>query len=242
VSATQALNQEASVNGYQWGISLGMGHSEASASVARDNHVSLRHYTEWGSVAFERLGLSRFGDTDQAWAVDAYPRLWSGAYANVRYQIANTPELYPARSWRAELYQNIGGGWELAASHDFLGFGSGVRIHGVSVGKYWGNFFARWRHQQVSSDSSAGSGDRFMVRYYYQGDANHYVELNASNGRSDDFQSSLIQQSRSDSRGVVWYHFVTQDWGFKLSASESNDSSAYNSKARNVGLGLTRRW
>lgn len=136
----------------------------------------------------------------------------------------------------------MGSGWELAASRDFLGFGSGVRIDGVAAGKYWGNFFARWRHQQVSSDSSSGKGDRFFVRYYYEGDANHYVELNASKGRSDDFGSALIQQSRSDSRGVVWYHFVTRDWGFKLSASESTDTSGYGGKARDLGLGLTRRW
>lgn len=238
----ETLNQDATADGHKWAVSVGVGRSASGSSVARDNSLSLRRYGELGSIAVERLGLSRFGDTDQAWAVDAYPRLWRGAYANVRYQFANTPDLYPARSWRAELYQNVGGGWELAASRDFLGFGSGVRIDGVAAGKYWGNFFARWRHQQVSSDSSAGKGDRFFVRYYYEGDANHYVELNASKGRSDDFGSALIQQSRSDSRGVVWYHFVTRDWGFKLSASESNDSSAYNSKARDLGLGLTRRW
>ena len=136
----------------------------------------------------------------------------------------------------------LGGGWELAVSRDVLGFGSGVRIDGVSAGKYWGNFFARWRHQQVKSDSSSGSGDRLFVRYYYEGDADHYVEANVSRGRSDDFSSALIQSSRSDSRGLVWYHFVTRDWGFKLSASESNDSSGSGSKARDLGIGLTRRW
>ena len=49
----------------------------------------------------------------------------------MRYQRTASPELYPARAWRAELYQNVGAGWELAASRDFLGFGSGVRIDGV---------------------------------------------------------------------------------------------------------------
>jgi len=233
---------EVQSQGYKWAVSAGLSRTSSGASSANDNSLSLRHYGEFGSIAVERLGLHRFGYADQAWAVDAYPRLWRGAYANLRYQRTSSPELYPALSWRAELYQNMGGGWELAASHDFLGFGSGVRIDGVSAGKYWGNFFARWRHQQVSSDSSSGKGDRFFVRYYYEGDADHYLELNASRGRSDDFSSALIQQSRSDSRGLVWYHFVTRDWGFKLSASGSTDTSGGGGQARDLGIGLTRRW
>jgi YaiO family outer membrane protein len=210
--------------------------------MARENSLSLRRYGELGSIAVERLSLRRFGFSDTAWAVDAYPRLWPGAYANLRYQYADSPALYPKRSWRAELYQNISGGWELAVSRDFLGFGSGVRIDGVSIGKYWGNFFARWRHQQVQSDSSSGRGDRFFVRYYYPGDADHYVEANASRGRSDDFGSALINTSSSDSRGLVWYHFVSREWGFKLSASESTDTAGFGAKSQDLGVSLTRRW
>lgn len=245
-SGTMAPRQtsvpEAASQGHRWALSAGLFQTRAGSFSARENSVGLRHYTPLGSIAIERLGQQRFGYTDEAWAVDAYPRLWQGAYANLRYQQTSTADLYPPRAWRAELYQNAGGGWELAASRDFLGFGSGVRIDGISVGKYWGNFFARWRHQQVHSDSSSGRGDRFFVRYYYEGDADHYVELNLSRGRSDDFSTGLILPSRSDSRGVVWYHFVSRDWGFKLSASQSNDSAGVGVRAQNAGVSLVRRW
>ena len=233
---------EANAQGHKWALSGGLYKTQAGTFSARERSVSLRHYSEWGSIAIERLGQERFGYTDQAWALDAYPRLWQGAYANVRYQRTTSPDLYPGRAWRAELYQNVGGGWELAASRDYLGFGSGVRIDGVSAGKYWGNFFARWRHQRVQSDSSSGQGDRFFVRYYYEGDADHYVEANVSHGRSEDFSTGLILPSRSDSRGVVWYHFVNRDWGFKLSASQSKDSAGVGVSARDLGLSLVRRW
>lgn len=242
VWATEPDAPQPEARTHTWAISVSAAHASSGQTRAHDNSVSLRHYADWGSIALERLGVSRFGERDQAYAVDAYPRLWQGAYANVRYQRAPSADLYPATSWRAELYQNVGNGWELAASRDVLGFGTGVRIDGLSAGKYWGNFFARWRHQQVSSDSSSSQGDRFFVRYYYEGDATHYLELNASRGRSDDFSSALIQQSRSDSRGFVWYHFVTRDWGFKFSASESNDSSGSGAQVRDLGIGLTRRW
>ena len=238
----ETLNQVTPSDAYKWALSGGLYSSSSGSSDARENNLSLRHYGELGSIAVERLDLNRFGFSDKAWAVDAYPRLWQGAYANLRYQYADSPELFPKRSWRAELYQNISGGWELALSRDFLGFGSGVRIDGVSAGKYWGNFFARWRHQQVQSDTSSGQGDRFFVRYYYQGDADHYVEANASRGRSDDFGSALIQASSSDSHGLVWYHFVTREWGFKLSASASKDTAGFGSKSQDVGVSLTRRW
>jgi len=139
----ETLNPVVPSDGYKWAVSGGLFRTSSGSSSANENSLSVRRYGELGSIAIERLGLHRFGYSDQAWAVDAYPRLWNGAYANLRYQRTDSPELYPARSWRAELYQNVGGGWELAASHDYLGFGSGVRIEGVSAGKYWGNFFAR---------------------------------------------------------------------------------------------------
>jgi YaiO family outer membrane protein len=227
---------------HDWAMSVGASHTSSGSASANDNSLTLRRYTDWGSIALERLSIRRFDLVDQAWAVDAYPRLWSGAYANVRYQTSERVSLYPSHSWRFELFQNIGSGWELAASRDELAFGSGVKIDGLSAGKYWGNFFARWRHQTVKSDTSSGKGDRLFVRYYYEGDADHYLEANVSRGRSDDFASALLQTSRSDSRGLAWYHFINRDWGVKLGASQSRDTSAYNQRARDFSASLLRRW
>jgi YaiO family outer membrane protein len=226
----------------QWAISTGSGNTRSFTGKAVENYISLRRYTEMGSIAIERLQLQRFGTTDTAFAIDAYPKLWTGAYANVRYQSASTASLYPQQSWRAEIYQNAGSGWELSASHDHLGFSSDVNIDGIAVGHYWGNFYARLRHQRVNSSDSTGSGDRFMLRYYYEGDADHYIEINASKGKSDDFSSAQIAGSRSDSKGLAWYHYVNQNWGLKLSGSQSNDSTAYGKKERNFTAGLSYRW
>ena len=148
----------------------------------------------------------------------------------------------PGNSWRAELYQGLGHGWEAAVSHDELGFDSHVKIHGMALARYWGNFYLRWRHQQVNSDASSGKGDRLTVRYYYEGDADHYVEASLSSGRSDDYGGTLIAASRSDSRGLAWYHFVTRDWGLKASWSQSNDSSSAGGRERSLSLGLSYRW
>ena len=240
--APEPLGNSPASGGHNWSVSAGESRTVAAAGDAREQSVALRRYTDLGSIAVERLQLQRFGMQDVAYAVDAYPRLWNGAYANVRVQSASAHQLYPRNAWRAELYQNVGSGWELAASHDELGFDSHVRIEGVSVGRYWGNFFARWRRQSVRTDVSSGQGDRLFVRYYYEGDADHYLEANASRGRSADFSTAVIQPSRSDSRGLVLYHFVTRDWGFKLSWSQAKDSSISGATERNAGLGLMYRW
>ena len=234
----------AAMNGYQWALSYGHSQSTTSLGNAQENAVSLRRYSEYGSIALEKWGLQRYGDSDGAWALDAYPRLWQGAYANVRYQHADNANLYPNASWRAELFQNIGQGWEVSGSHDYLGFNSHVKIDGAGLGKYWGNFYARWRYQHVQSDVSSGNGNRLLVRYYYEGDADHYAEANISNGRSDDFGGALLNpnSSRSNARGLALYHFVTQDWGVKASVTHSLDSSISGGYENSLSVGLVRRW
>ena len=226
--------------GFRWALSVSVARTDFGARAAHDSRLTLRHYSPWGSIALEQLGLRNWGEHDRAWALDAYPRLWRGAYAHLRYQRAGTPALYPGTAWRAELFQNLGSGWELAASHDRLGFDSPVRIDGLALGYDWGHFHARWRHQQVRSDASSGAGNRLLLRYYYAGDADSYFELNASQGRSDDFESAVLQSARSDARGLAWTHFVRRDWGLKLSARQARDSSG--SPVRDVGLGMSTRW
>jgi YaiO family outer membrane protein len=232
------------VDGYKWAASLSTSRSNTSIGSAEESTASLRRYTEYGSIALEKWDLQRYGNTDSALAVDAYPRLWEGAYANVRYQHSDSANLYPGTSWRAELFQNMGQGWELSGSHDYLGFDSHVKIDGVGLGKYWGNFYARWRYQRVQSDLSAGDGNRLLIRYYYEGDADHYLEANISNGRSADFGGVLLDSnaSRSDARGLTIYHFVTHDWGVKASLTHSIDTSIAGNYENSLSVGLVRRW
>ena len=247
-SVRSALDMRTQANapasrGHLWSANVGMGRTTTALGSAHERTVSLRRYGDWGSVAVESLTLDRAGQTDRAVAIDAYPRLWDGAYANVRYQQASSASLYPDTSWRMELYQSLGNAWELALSHDELGFNSRVKMDGVALAKYWGNFYLRWRHQRVQTDTSTGNGNRLMVRYYYEGDADHYVEANVSSGRSEDFGSTLLNNaSRSDSRGLAWYHFVTRDWGFKTSFSQARDSSIAGERERSVSASLTFRW
>lgn len=226
--------------GKPWLLSVGGAQTRTATSDALERTLSLRRYGELGSIALEQLTLRRSGQDDMAYAVDAYPLLWRGAYANVRLQTAASPQLYPRDAWRIEVFQNLGSGWELAASRDELGFDTRTRIDGVSLGRYWGNFFARWRHQQVGSDTSSGDGDRVFVRYYYRGEADDYAELNATRGRSDDYSSAVVQPARTDSLGLAWQHYVTRAWGLRANWSESRSTT--DTREYNLGLSLLARW
>jgi YaiO family outer membrane protein len=232
----------ADADDYQWAASATETQTQTSLGEAQETTLSLRRYTPLGSIAVEQWNLHNFGENDSAQAVDAYPHLWEGAYANVRYQHSDAATLYPGMSWRTELFQNAGHGWELSVSHDYLGFSSHVKIEGVGVGKYWGNFYARLRYQEVHTDSSTGNGARFIIRYYYEGDADHYIEGNTSSGRSDDYTGSLLQSSRSNTHGAAWYHFLNHDWGVKGSISRSLDDSVYGGYQNSFSMGLVRRW
>lgn len=229
-------------SGYRWSGQVSAGRASSELGRAHDRSVSVRHYTEAGSIALERLSVQRFGVQDIAWAVDAYPRLWQGAYANVRYQRATSPEWFPGHSWRAELYQSLGQGWEGALSHDRLAFSSSVKIDGLALAKYRGDFYVRWRHQWVNTDSSSGQGDRLTFRYYYEGDADHYVELYRSRGRGLDLSETEVSGTGSDAYGLSWTHFLARDWGVKVSASRSRDSGVYGERERGLSAGLTFRW
>lgn len=228
--------------GFDWQASL-------SGSVTRvdpgsrhwnDQTLSVRRYWDRGSLAFETLRAHRFDEHDYAWALDGYANLWSGAYANVRYQQAPAQRLFPHRSWRAEVYQSVGGGWELSASDDTLLFDTRVDIYGLGIGKYVGNFYLLLRHTAILTATSHGKGDRLLGRYYYRGDGDSYVELAHSSGRSDDTLSLVGGRTHSGASSVNWVHYVTPRWGFKLGASYSRESTGGTEKG--VSAALYRRW
>ncbi|MTW14428.1 YaiO family outer membrane beta-barrel protein [Pseudoduganella eburnea] len=230
----------ATAAGYTWSAGLSASRTHVGDQNWRDYTASIRHYFTQGSLGFEVLDARRFGLTDKAYALDGYTPLWSSAYANVRYQRGPNSRLFPANSWRAEVFQSIDGGWELSGGIDDLGFDDHVKLYSVGVGKYTGNFYLRWRHQNIVSTGSHSSNDRLMVRYYDQGDADNYMEVNYSNGRSGEQLELSTGRQTTNSYGVSIVRYVTPDWSVKAGASLSRSTNAPNE--RSISVGLSRRW
>jgi len=238
----RAGNPDATIAaGYTWAASASAGWTDPGNGPRwNDQTLSLRHYTPRGSLGFETLRAHRFGEQDYAWALDAYVDLWKGAYANLRYQRGPASRLFPANAGRAELYQGLGNGWEVSVSDDVLGFAGRVNIYGATLAKYTGDFYLQWRHQNIVSAGSHGSGERLLGRWYYLGDADSYAELSINSGRSDDPLSLVGGQTRSGGGGFAWVRYWTPRWGTRVGGSFSRASNASNQRA--VTFSLYRRW
>lgn len=205
-----------------------------------DYSFSLRRRFEHGSLALEVLRANHFGTGDSAAALDGYVDLWSRAYANIRYQYASGNSLFPHYAARAELFQGVGSGWELSGSYDRLKFSDNVNIYGLGVGKYFGNYYARVRVLRVPG-TTGSTGYRALLRNYYRGDADSYVEVRIGSGQGNDYLPGQgLSQVSSGSAGVSWVFFPEPEWGFKLTADYGRDSSAPNQYS--VSASIYRRW
>ncbi len=229
--------------GYTWSAGLSTSFSKLSTQddTWNEQTVSVRRYFARGSLGFETLRAERFGRNDHAWALDAYTQLWKGAYANLRYQHAPSERLFPGSSWRAEVFQSLGGGWEVSLSKDSLGFDGGtVDINGFSVAKYVGNFYLVLRRQNILSTGSHSTGHRALGRYYYKGDADSYVELSHSRGRGDDALDLIGGRNRSGSTGASLVSYFSPNWNYKIGASYARESNGGNERSLSMSVG--RRW
>ena len=228
--------------GFRWSARVGASHTSFSPDRDswNDQELSLRHHFDRGSIALELLRAQRFDRHDTAWALDAYTPLWERAYANLRYQ-AGGDSLLPDQAWRIEVFQGLGHGWELSGNYDHLDFGSGTDMYGVGLGRYFGNFYARYKALYV-----AGSGNlshRGMLRYYYAGTGDDYFEVNAGTGRGDEFDSGSFGQvvrSTSSSIGVAYVKYFHPQWGFKLGAGYADDVDGFDETR--VTASLYSRW
>lgn len=227
--------------GYSWAAGLSSGWTDAGAGPRwNDQTISVRHYTKSGSLAFETLRAHRFGRQDRAWALDGYVNLWSGAYANMRYQRAAAARLFSANAGRAELYQSLGNGWEASVSDDVLGYAARVNIYGVAIAKYTGDWYLQLRHQNIVSAGSRGTGERLLARWYYAGDADTYAEVAVNSGRSDDPLSLVGGRSRSGGGSATWVRYWTPAWGTRVGATFSRAAGA--ADQRGMTFALYRRW
>lgn len=230
-------------DGYRWSLRAGIDHTAFSGGrdAWNDSNVSLRRKFERGSLALEWLRADHFNRSSNAWALDGYASLWSRAYANLRYQQGPRGGLMANQAWRAELFQGVGSGWELSASIDHLRFSSDTEFYGIGVGRYVGNWYLRYKLQHVPGVSSGSWSQRAVVRNYYRGNADDYLELSAGHGRSMDLDryGALVRNSNA-SLGVNWVRYVRQDWGFKLGVGYADDAGGFNEQQ--LSLALYRRW
>ena len=230
-------------DGYTWSLRAGIDRTTFSGGRDGwvDSGVTLRRKFERASLGLELLNANHFGRSNSAWALDSYVSLWARSYANVRYQRGPSSGVLPRYSWRTEVFQGVGSGWELSASIDHLRFSSDTEFYGIGVGRYTGNWYLRYKLQHVPGVSSGSWSHRVVVRNYFKGNADDYFEVSGSTGRSSDLDrtGALVRNSNA-SLGVSWTHYFRPNWGFKIGAGYSDDADGFDE--RQVSFSLYRRW
>ena len=232
--------------GFPWSASLGADWTTFRPARAAwyEYTASVRRHFVRGSLAFEALGARRFNLGDNAWALDGYVDLWRRAYANLRFQRGPREYLYPGNAWRAELFQGAGHGWEFSGSYNRLAFsGAATNMYGVGVGKYLGDWYARWRHLHIPASGSSSESDRLLVRYYYAGDADNYAEVTLGTGSSNVSSSGLPVAptgTHSWSASAAFVKFVSPRLGYKIGAGFDHEDGGYD--GRDLFGSVYTRW
>lgn len=234
VEPQRLANPDAAISGdYRWQLSAGLDHTNFSGGreAWNDSSVSLRRKFERGSLALEWLNADHFGSRDNALALDGYFPLWTRAYANARYQQGPSGGVLPHNAWRLEVFQGVGSGWELSASVDHLRYSSDTEFYGVGIGRYVGSWYGRYKLQHVPGIGSGSWSHRLVVRNYYRGDADDYVEVSVGSGRSTDIdRAGGVVRNSNASLGISWAHFVTSAWGFKIGAGYADDEDGFDER------------
>jgi YaiO family outer membrane protein len=231
----------------RWSASLGVDHTDFPSGSLHwtDTTASVRRRFDFGSIGIEALQSQRFGLHDNAWAVDGYVDTWQRAYANLRYQHSADGTLFPHSRWRAEIFQGVGQGWELSAGYDRLNYDPAVSMTALGIGRYHRDWYVRLRHLHISSSSGSSDSDRLMVRYYYAGDADNYLEVGGGIGRSDPASPLVVgpaSAGHSWAASVAIVKFVTPHVGFKFGVDAGYGSEGEPYSSRGVFGTLYTRW
>lgn len=227
--------------GYEWSARISTSHTDFSPERDSwsDQELSLRRHFSRGSVALEVLRAQRFDRHDTALALDAFTPLWQRAYANVRYQNSLGNRLLADQAWRVEVFQGAGRGWELSGSYDHLDFGSSTDMYGIGIGRYVGNFYARYKALYVTGSGSISH--RALLRHYFAGNGDDYFEVAAGSGRQDEVGGFGSTARSSDSSvNLAFVKYLHPQWGFQLTAGYAGDVDGFDE--RRVSASVHTRW
>ena len=211
--------------------------------------VDIHHRLGTFGLAYRRF--TRFDRWDDALVLEAYPNLWSDAYAHLRYQHTFAPEVYAKADMLAELFQPVEDGWVPFASARLRTYDEGpistVYILGGGADKYLGDWLMRGRAQLVMVAEEPGSFFSLLTRRYLRtgtGPATGtYLEARAGYGDSDvitGVEPLMFDSGRTYSASLGGQWFFSSSWGASAAATLVN-SAALPTRV-GFSLRLMARW
>ena len=157
----------------------------------------------WGSLTLRVNAADRYQSQDTQYEIDVYPRLWDGGWAELNMGISSG-HLFPHDRQGAEIFSSLGSGYEGSLGIRHLAFtNSSVTIYTGSFSKYMGNYLLTFRPYITPSNVGTSISTGIKLTRYFS-DADRYVRLSASTGKSPDERTNppKIVTLRSHSFGV----------------------------------------
>jgi YaiO family outer membrane protein len=165
-----------------------------------ESAAAVTRLTPHGSVIVRASEARRFGLDDRLFEVEFYPRFRRGSYAFVSVGVAPDSTLYPSNRVAFDLYQGVGGGFEVSGGFRRLAFDSTTNIYVGTLSKYLGNWMLTGKVFHVPGegplDSTSYHGG---FRRYLRGDGVSYVGVTYSHGSSREEIRNIADLATLDS-------------------------------------------
>jgi YaiO family outer membrane protein len=194
-----------------------------------------------GTLTLEGLRTYRFSKEDDAVALDGLLFLWPRAYGTSRVQYAVDPVLLPKSDIAVELFQGFGPGWEASASYRTSDIPEErVNVFGVSLAKYFGNWYVRAR-STVSTTGELDAEHALTIRRYF-GDTGDFVQVEGGAGREliDVAPGPKVISREVRFVGVRVQKFFSPQFGVSLAGTYRDEVNGPFSGA--FSLELLARW
>jgi len=209
-----------------------------------EHTISLRRGLNAGSLILRASRGYRFGYTSNLGEIDWYPRIRAGTYAYLNAGYSPEGILYPTFRAGAELFQNLGRGYEASAGMRRLQFTSArINVYTGSVGRYHKDWYISARTFVTPGDPKPSFSVQTQVRRYF-GDGERYASFGLGRGAAPfEIRSSNqvgVLDSFSYLGGVYWRagrHFL-----FDASGGTAAEDRVNRSRLRQYFLSLSLKF
>ena len=186
------------------------------------NWLSLEylHRFEWGSLIGRVNWADRFDEHAFQYEVDAYPKLWKGAYLYLNYGVAEKDTFLPDRRYGVELFWSLPKQFEASVGYRRLEFDPRyVNLYTGSIGWYRGNWYYAVRPWVSNKPGETSVSGGFLARRYFA-TRYDYCTLRVGGGQGSDFGQSIDELLLSTQWGITgeWQRQFRPKWIAKAKA------------------------
>jgi YaiO family outer membrane protein len=228
-----------------WSLTMGYGGDRFSDDRTPwgEYAISVSRQTPVGSVIARASHVERFGLNDRLFEVEMYPTFRPGTYAFVGIGFAKDDRLYPNYRVATDLYQSVGGGFEVSAGFRRLGFSTTTDIYLGSLTKYTGSWMLTGKAMYVPDFEGPEDSVSFhgVVRRYLGGSGQSWIGGGYSHGysREELGDSAELQNLDADTVRANTELLVHPRWLLAASASTSRQERAGRSTLWQHALGAS---